>query len=158
MIGHTTLTSSETHTWETPIDLFNSVNAVYNFTLDACAEDLTAKVVNYYTKEQDALIQDWKGVVWCNPPYGRQQGKFVLKAIEEVVKGNAKTVVCLIPSRTDTKLWQEHIFKHASEVFFIKGRLRFSGSSVNAPFPSALVVFGEVGTPLTLEGFSTRKT
>jgi site-specific DNA-methyltransferase (adenine-specific) len=35
-----------------------------------------------------------------NPPYGKEIGKFVKKAYEESLKG--ATVVCLIPSRTDT--------------------------------------------------------
>ena len=63
--------SSEKQTWETPKDFFDKVNNIFNFTLDACAEDTTAKVSNYFTVEDDALTKYWKGVVWCNPPYGR---------------------------------------------------------------------------------------
>ena len=56
--------SSEKQTWETPKDFFDKVNNVFNFTLDACAEDTTAKVDNYFTVEDDALTKDWNGVVW----------------------------------------------------------------------------------------------
>lgn len=46
----------------------------------------------------------------------------------------------LIPARTDTKVFHELIFPYA-EVRFIKGRLRFGGSNVNAPFPSVIVIY-----------------
>jgi site-specific DNA-methyltransferase (adenine-specific) len=93
--------------------------------------------------EQNALVQDWKGVVWCNPPYGREQVKFIQKAYDESVK-HGSTVVCLIPARPDTKVWQDLIFAHADQVCFIKGRLKFGNSKDAAPFPSALVVFGGI--------------
>ena len=50
-------------------------------------------------------------------------------------------MVCLIPARTDTKYWHEFIFPYASEIRFIKGRLKFGNSDNSAPFPSALVIF-----------------
>ena len=89
------------------------------------------------------------GKVWCNPPYGREQAKFVLKAYEESVKHNS-TVVVLIPARPDTKLWQNIIFPNANQICFIKGRLKFGGAKESAPFPSALVVFGN---EVDLSGF-----
>ena len=134
--------SSKKHTWETPQDFFNKLNEIFNFNLDSCAETDTTKCSNFYTKEDDALTKDWKGVVWCNPPYGREQAKFVLKAYEESVKHNS-TVVVLIPARPDTKLWQNTIFPNANQLCFIKGRLKFGGAKESAPFPSALVVFGK---------------
>lgn len=134
--------SSEKQTWETPQDFFNKLNDIFNFNLDACAEDETAKVDNYFTIEDDALIQDWKGVVWCNPPYGREQIKFINKGLSEHRK-HGSTIVFLIPARPDTKVWQDIIFKNASQVCFIKGRLKFGNSKDSAPFPCALVVFGE---------------
>ncbi len=51
------------------------------------------------------------------------------------------TVVCLLPSRTDTQWWHSYVIAHAAEVRFIKGRLKFGGSKNSAPFPSAVVVF-----------------
>ncbi len=134
--------SSNNHTWETPQDFFDKLNSIYGFTLDACAEDKTAKVLNYFTIEDDALTQDWKGVVWCNPPYGREQIKFIQKALEEHKK-HGSTIVLLIPARPDTKVWQDNIFPNASQVCFVRGRLKFGGAEYNAPFPCALVVFGE---------------
>ena len=130
---------SENHKWETAIKLFNDLNSIFNFTLDCCAEHQTAKVKNYFTVEDNALIKDWVGSVWCSPPYGREQIKFVEKAILEHKKYDS-TIVLLIPARTETKLWQDLIFPNAKNICFIRGRLRFSESKNSAPFPSALVV------------------
>ncbi len=134
--------SSDKHTWETPQAFFDKLDSIYGFTLDACAEDETAKVDSYFTTEDDALIQDWEGIVWCNPPYGREQIKFINKGLEEHRK-HGSTIVFLIPARPDTKVWQDVIFKNASQVCFIKGRLKFGNSKDSAPFPCALVVFGD---------------
>ena len=132
---------SEKQTWETPLDFFSKLDQLFSFTLDACASSDNAKVGNYYTVEQNALIKDWQGVVWCNPPYGREQVKFIQKAYDESVK-HGSIVVCLIPARPDTKVWQDLIFDKANQICFIKGRLKFGNSKDAAPFPSALVVFG----------------
>jgi site-specific DNA-methyltransferase (adenine-specific) len=70
-----------------------------------------------------------------NPPYGREIAKFMNKANEESKKGI--TVVCLVPSRTDTNWWWDNVIMH--EVRFVKGRLKFGGQGP-APFPSAVVV------------------
>ena len=133
---------SEKQTWETPQDFFNKLDDLFGFTLDACASSDNTKVGNYYTVEQNALVQEWQGVVWCNPPYGREQVKFIQKAYDESVK-HGSTVVCLIPARPDTKVWQDLIFAKADQVCFIKGRLKFGNSKDAAPFPSALILFGD---------------
>ena len=133
---------SDIQTWETPKAFFDQLNRLFGFTLDACASSENAKVGNYYTVEQNALTQEWQGVVWCNPPYGREQVKFIQKAYDESVK-HGSTVVCLIPARPDTKVWQDLIFAKADQVCFIKGRLKFGNSKDAAPFQSALIVFGD---------------
>jgi phage N-6-adenine-methyltransferase len=136
------LFSSKDMTWETPKDLFDKLNKVFNFKLDVCAVPQTAKCDNYFTPEIDGLKQDWKGYCWMNPPYGREQIRWINKAYDETIK-NYSTVVCLIPARPDTKVWHETIFPNATAICFIKGRLKFSGCKDSAPFPSAIVVFGD---------------
>lgn len=132
--------SSKDHTWETPKDFFDKLNKEFNFSLDPCCSKLTAKCKNYYTEQDNGLLKNWGGhTVYMNPPYGREQIKWIKKAFEESLKENT-TVVCLIPARTDTKIWHEIIFPHA-EIRFIKGRLKFGGSKSSAPFPSAIVIF-----------------
>ena len=77
------------------------------------------------------------GVNFVNPPYSQIKA-WCKKAYDEWQKG--KTVVMLIPSRTDTAYWHDYIMK-ADEIRFIRGRLKFSGAKYNAPFPSAVIVF-----------------
>ena len=73
-----------------------------------------------------------------NPPYGREIGKWVQKAYEESLVG--ALVVCLLPSRTDTKWFHNYVMK-STEIRFIKGRLKFGDATNSAPFPSCVVVF-----------------
>lgn len=130
--------SSKSCEWETPIELFERLDARYHFTLDVCATSKNAKCKRYFTREDDGLSQEWSGVCWMNPPYGRGIGQWVRKAYEASLLGN--TVVCLLPARTDTAWWHDYCMK--GEITFIRGRLRFGGCSNSAPFPSAIVVFG----------------
>ena len=131
--------SSKVDTWETPQDFFDKINKEFNFDLDVCALDSSAKCENYFTPEIDGLKQDWKGVCWMNPPYGREISKWIKKASEEVVKHDS-VVVALLPARTDTKWFHDYIY-HQHVVRFIKGRLKFGNAVNSAPFPSMLVIF-----------------
>ena len=127
--------SSKTDLWETPQDFFDKLNEEFNFQTDVCALPENAKCKHFYTTEQDGLVQEWSGSCWCNPPYGRQIGKWVRKASE-----SKATTVMLIPARTDTAWFHDYIYGKA-EVRFVRGRLRFSGAKENAPFPCMVIVF-----------------
>ena len=134
--------SQKTNEWETPQKLFDELNVKYSFTLDPCATKENAKCKKYYTIADNGLVQSWNDeIVFCNPPYGKEIGKWVEKAYTESIKG--ATVVMLIPARTDTKYWHEWIFKKA-QIIFLKGRLKFGNSKNSAPFPSAIIIFKEV--------------
>lgn len=76
--------TSQSGEWETPQDLFDSLDAEFGFTLDACAVAGNAKCRVFYSPRQDGLKQVWRGVVWCNPPYGRQIGRWVGKGVRVV--------------------------------------------------------------------------
>lgn len=144
------LFTSTTDEWPTPQDLFDTLNDEFRFDLDPCADATNAKCERFYTRDDDGLDQDWTGTVFMNPPYGREMSRWVTKAREESEKG--ATVVCLIPARTDTAYWHEHVMQ-ADEVRFIRRRLHFANdrhtqrkaegkaSAHNAPFPSVVVVF-----------------
>ena len=129
--------SSKTDLWATPQEFFDKYNEKYCFTLDPCATKDNTKCSKFFTKEDNGLEQVWEGVVWMNPPYGKEIGQWMKKAYEASQKG--ATVVCLVPSRTDTKWWHDYAMK--GDIEFIKGRLKFGGSKNSAPFPSAIVVF-----------------
>ncbi len=142
------LEQPKSHEWRTPPELFQVLDAEFAMRLDAAATNENALCPVYLTEDEDGLVQEWAGFgsVFCNPPYGTQIGRWVQKAYEESRKG--ATVVMLIPARTETRYWHDFVMR-AAEIRFIRGRLRFSGIKVNAPFPSAVVVFrpGWFGTP-----------
>ena len=138
--------SSKSNDWATPQDFYNQLDAEFEFTLDPCASQSSAKCASFYTADDDGLSKDWEGhTVFMNPPYGRKIGNWIQKAYEEGEKSNTR-VVALIPARTDTKYWHNYCMK-ATEIRFVKGRLKFGqGNTKNsAPFPSAVVVFS--GSP-----------
>lgn len=132
------LFSSATDLWATPQKLFDALHARYGFSADVCATSENAKCPTFFTPEQDGLAQQWTGVCWMNPPYGRDIGKWVQKAHDTAQRGEA-TVVCLLPSRTDTAWWHDYCLK--GKVTFIRGRLKFGTATNSAPFPSVLVEF-----------------
>ena len=130
--------SSNTDLWSTPKDFYDKLNKVFRFGLDVCALPENAKCQNYFTPDINGLDQEWNGVCWMNPPYGREISAWVEKAYRSAKK-NGATVVCLLPARVDTRWWHDYCAK--GEVTFIKGRLKFGGSANSAPFPNAIVVF-----------------
>ncbi len=129
--------SSGRNNWATPQGLFDKLNGEFHFELDVCATAENAKCKKYYRPAEDGLKQEWKGICWMNSPYGREIGKWMKKAYDSALAG--ATVVCLVPSRTDTAWWFDYCAK--GEIRFIKGRLKFGGSKNAAPFPSAIIVF-----------------
>jgi phage N-6-adenine-methyltransferase len=130
--------SSKTELWATPMDFFQKwSDFIGGFDLDVCANQENAKCQKFFSKEDDGLSQDWNGKCWMNPPYGKEIGHWMKKAYESSQQG--ATVVCLVPSRTDTKWWHEYAMK--GKITFIKGRLKFGEAKNSAPFPSAVVVF-----------------
>ncbi len=127
--------SSQCLAWQTPDHTYKELDQEFGFDYDPCP-------VNHGIHDKDGLGSDWGKINFVNPPYGREIGKWIKKGYEEHLKG--KTVVFLIPSRTDTKWWHDYCMK-AKEIRFIKGRLEFKhpekGTVDRAPFPSAIIIF-----------------
>lgn len=139
--------SSATNEWTTPDAFYALLHAEFDFDLDPCATADNAKCTRYFTQADDGLSQRWNArAVFMNPPYGRDLGRWVQKAHEEVTAGRAGVVVCLIPARTDTGYWHDYVMA-AAEVRLVRRRITFGGSirhgrdrAAAAPFPSAVVV------------------
>ena len=130
--------SSARSNWATPQAFFDELDKEFNIAWDVCAEHHTAKCPGYWTKDDDGLSRTWEGVCYMNAPYGREITKWGKKAYESSIHG--VTVVCLLPSRTDTRWWHDYVM-FADEIRFVKGRLKFDGHKNSAPFPSAVVIF-----------------
>lgn len=121
--------TSASDRWSTPTDLFQDLNREFNFNLDPCPldgdKDGSARLINPWTGKR----------VFCNPPYGPKITRFL-----ECAK-DAELAVFLLPSRTDTRWFHDLVLGKASEIRFLRGRLKFGDSKNSAPFPSMIVVY-----------------
>lgn len=140
-IGSHHQASSGTDVWLTPPQI---LEALGGFDLDPCAapEPRPWTTANrHFTAADDGLRHAWQGRVWLNPPYSRAD--VWLARLAEHGTGTA-----LIFARTETALWNRHVWPHASAVLFIAGRLHFHHADgrrakANAGAPSALVAYGD---------------
>jgi len=120
--------SRSSEEWATPQSFFDALNNEFHFDIDACASPRNAKCRIFYSKQDDGLSKIWSGVIFMNPPF-YDVDRWVTKAVLSARHG--ATVVCLLPSRTDTHWWHE--FYAEAEIRWIRGRLKFDGKT-NAPF------------------------
>lgn len=114
------------------------------FDLDPCApiDRPWNMAKHHFTVEDDGLEKEWFGRVWLNPPFGREATKWIEKLKKH---GNG---IALIPARTETKMFYDHIWGHADKIMFLKGRPHFHYvTGKRAPFnsgaPICLVAYGE---------------
>lgn len=141
--------------WRTPQAFFEALDAEFGFDVDVAATEENRWKDEYYGPDhhnptrRDALTCSWNGLMcWMNPPYS-QCREFMAKAALEATAG--ATVVCLVPSRTDTRWWHAHVWddvRHGPrpgvEIRFQRGRLKFGNTGKvenSAPFPSVVIVF-----------------
>lgn len=127
MRGRRVLFSSQNDNWRTPEAFYRALDAEFGFDFDPCPPK----------PDFDGLTIEWGACNFVNPPYS-EIAKWVAKGYGEYEKG--KTVVFLIPSRTDTRWWHQYCMK-AKEIRFVRGRLKFGDSKNSAPFPSAIIIF-----------------
>lgn len=129
--------SSESDEWDTPQWFYDALNKEFGFTLDPCTNGGNAKCERFYTAKDAPLNRDWgTETVFMNPPYS-ECADWMRKAYGAAQEG--ATVVCLVPSRTDTDWWHRYAMK--GEIRLIRGRLKFGNAENSAPFPSAVIVF-----------------
>jgi hypothetical protein len=130
--------TSTTAQWNTPPQVVaDIVRFMGTIDLDPCAdpEHRIPAEAHFSRHPIDGLLIPWRGRVYMNPPYGREIGKWVLKARTEPLL----EIVMLLPARTDTQ-WFQPLFVYP--ICFIAGRLHFSQAASGAPFPSVLVYRG----------------
>ncbi|MBL8821957.1 MAG: adenine methyltransferase [Planctomycetia bacterium] len=126
-----TLFSSASDRWATPQAVYAALNKEFRFNFDPCPLDGNGDGLS-------PLFCPWRGKrVFCNPPYGPGIGDWLERGME------AKVAVYLLPARTDTKWFHQQVLPHATDIRFIKGRLKFGDARNSAPFPSMIVVLGK---------------
>jgi len=134
--------------WLTPPEL---VKALGPFDLDPCYSEprpwQTAK--RHYGPDAagglGGLFAEWEGLVWCNPPYGDKSAEWLEKC------ANHGDAIALIFARTETNTFFEYVWRRASAVLFLRGRLTFRlpkgrMAKGNSGAPSVLVAYGSLAT------------
>ena len=132
--------------WLTPPAIIDALGGAYSFDLDPCAPVKrpwpTARV--HYTIVDNGLMRPWNGRLWFNPPYGGPPivGPWMRRMAEHGY-GTA-----LIFARTETDLFFETVWKKATALLFIRGRIYFhhvdgTRAAANSGAPSVLVAYGE---------------
>ena len=116
--------------WRTPRPLFDYLNSIYHFNLDAYANKEDTLCENYIGKDDDANIVSWGDyvdnapvVAFCNPPYSQPNILLCLQAARGEARKGA-TVVVLIPNQP-TKYWDDLIIGQADRILITLGRISF---------------------------------
>lgn len=110
---------SATVEWYTPPYIIEALGN--DFDLDPCAPKkdwYTAK--KCFTKEDDGLVQDWKGFVFLNPPYSQPELKLFVKKISEYGNG-----IALIYSKVGNTMFHEFVWDKATSIYFLRKRIKF---------------------------------
>jgi len=169
------LVSSKRMDWCTPENVLELVRQVGPIALDPCTNYLNPVHAETFCADaasdceafgtlvaRDGLTYNWSGfpgLVYVNPPYGRQIPRWVDKCIQEADKG--AEILLLVPARTDTR-WFDRLVNSANSTAFWKGRMTFENgdpAALNrhvywhekkqawvpmdpAPFPTLLAYWG----------------
>jgi site-specific DNA-methyltransferase (adenine-specific) len=145
--------------WETPKELYDLLDNEFGFWIDAACTEKNKMCLYGYTKEKNAMYQSWYEdamriadgateypALFMNPPYSNGMiNHFMAKALEESEKG--AVIVCLVPVQSDAAWWHDYVMS-ASEIRFIRGRVKYIGYDENGKriknspmFASCIVVF-----------------
>lgn len=127
-------------TWLTPPEILKCLGV---FDLDPCAAPSprpwpTAR--RHIELPQDGLLIEWKGRVWCNPPFGAGAEPFIRRMAEH------RNGIALLPARTETALWFDHVWPKACGVLFLRSRPHFHRpdgvrATFNSGAPIALIAY-----------------
>lgn len=141
--GHHQVENRETR-WLTPKYI---PEALGEFDLDPCGAPgwELAKTTYLLENGDDGLRDPWFGLVWVNPPYGREAEPFMQRM------GDHGHGTALIFAHVETKMFHDLIWDRATSILFLKGRLNFLDADgikgrANAGAPSCLVAYGAEDT------------
>jgi phage N-6-adenine-methyltransferase len=133
--------------WQTPRDVFDELDRVFNFSVDLAASDDNHLCDDYYTTEHSALDVDWSqlnGVVFANPPFS-DIGTWVHKA-----QAGSRSVFLLPANRTDQAWFHNWVLPYA-QIAFSRGRIQYVPApgvkASSCAFGSMLAIYGLLTIP-----------
>jgi hypothetical protein len=113
--------------WYTPPEFVEMARQILGcIDLDPASNPIAQKWIKakkYYTKDNDGLAQQWKGNVWCNPPYGQWTKKFLTKGLEEYRAGRVKQAIFLV-NRTGAA-WYQDLIEEFDTTCQVRKRISF---------------------------------
>lgn len=135
-------TEKTTDTWFTPKIL---IDALGPFDLDPCTEPEGERpfdtATTHFYEEMDGLSQEWRGVVFANPPYGNQT-KIWLQKLSRHGGGG----IALVFARTETDAL-EVAWRTADAMLFLGRRVQFirrdGTPGKESAAPSVLIAWGQ---------------
>ena len=131
--------------WLTPPEI---IAALGPFDLDPCfgAPRPWSTAQEHYGPDDcnglGGLHGEWRGMVWCNPPYDAQAWTWLERL---ATHGNG---IALIFARTEVEQFHRQVWEKATALLFLEGRLYFHHpdgrrAAHNGGAPSVLVAYGE---------------
>jgi hypothetical protein len=133
---------AETTRWLTPRPVLDALGA---FDLDPCGAPDWPTADRTYLLENgdDGLRDEWFGRVWLNPPYGAEAAIWLARLADH------GTGTALIFARTETRMFFDTVWRRASALLFLEGRLTFlrpdtTPAGANSGAPSVLVAYGDL--------------
>lgn len=152
--------NSGNNEWYTPADYVEAARLTLGrIELDPASSEIANEVVRadqFYTIDDDGLIQEWRGKVWMNPPYATDLvGKFATKLVHHYELGDVPEAIVLVNNATETQ-WFQSMAARAAAICFPAKRIRYwtpDGDS-NSPLQGqAFLYFGQDSINF-LENFS----
>lgn len=129
-----------TNDWITPPHVLADLGP---FDLDPCASETQPwrTAARHYTERDDGMAQAWRGFVWLNPPYGAEAWRWLRRLADHPDGG-----IALVFARTETRGFVDTVWRRASSLRFLHGRLRFhrpdGAAAGTSGAPSVLVGYG----------------
>lgn len=118
---------NESVEWYTPPSVFEALGC--RFDLDVCspgADKCFVPADFHLTVADDGLTSQWRGFVWCNPPYGRETGRWLDRM------GEHRNGVALVFARTGST-WFQRAARSADVVLFVEKRIKFVSGITGKP-------------------------
>jgi len=114
--------------WETPLPFFNWQYELWQFDVDAAANEDNALCPKWFGPgglSESAFNIRWRDHgrnFWCNPPYGRGLADWI--ALFDQQSREGVRVVALLPANTDTQWWMRCV-QSAQEITLLVPRIQF---------------------------------